>query len=118
VSSFAIEETVDVLRERLRGALLAPDDEGFEEATRLWNGMVGDPVVDLLGQQPYTQVQSYLDAAEPKGKHQRRQLRPPRRGQETYDPDNLLRSNRNIRPTRPPRPRPPHAPHPRTPDRS
>ena len=30
---------------------------------------LGDPVLDLLGQQPYTQVQSNLDAAEPKGHH-------------------------------------------------
>jgi FAD/FMN-containing dehydrogenase len=30
---------------------------------------LGDPVVDLLHQQPYTQVQSYLDATEPKGNH-------------------------------------------------
>jgi FAD/FMN-containing dehydrogenase len=28
-----------------------------------------DPVVDLLQEQPYTQVQSYLDATEPKGNH-------------------------------------------------
>ncbi len=30
---------------------------------------LADPVVDLLQEQPYTQVQSYLDAAEPKGNH-------------------------------------------------
>jgi FAD/FMN-containing dehydrogenase len=30
---------------------------------------LGDPVFDLLGEQPYTQVQSYLDATEPKGNH-------------------------------------------------
>jgi FAD/FMN-containing dehydrogenase/pimeloyl-ACP methyl ester carboxylesterase len=30
---------------------------------------IGDPVVDLLGVQPYTQIQSNLDAMEPKGKH-------------------------------------------------
>jgi FAD/FMN-containing dehydrogenase len=30
---------------------------------------LGDPVVDLLGEQPYTQVQSYLDDGEPKGHH-------------------------------------------------
>jgi FAD/FMN-containing dehydrogenase len=30
---------------------------------------VGDPVFDLLQEQPYTQVQSYLDAMEPKGMH-------------------------------------------------
>ncbi len=30
---------------------------------------IGDPVVDLLGEQPYTQVQSYLDDGEPKGMH-------------------------------------------------
>jgi FAD/FMN-containing dehydrogenase len=30
---------------------------------------IGDPVVDLLAEQPYTQVQSYLDATEPKGMH-------------------------------------------------
>jgi FAD/FMN-containing dehydrogenase len=31
--------------------------------------VLGDPVVDLLGEQPYTQVQSYLDDGEPKGNH-------------------------------------------------
>ncbi len=30
---------------------------------------LGDPVVDLLQVQPYTQLQSYLDATEPKGNH-------------------------------------------------
>jgi hypothetical protein len=30
---------------------------------------LGDPVVDLLAEQPYTQVQSYLDDTEPKGNH-------------------------------------------------
>jgi FAD/FMN-containing dehydrogenase len=30
---------------------------------------LADPVVDLLSVQPYTQVQSYLDATEPKGLH-------------------------------------------------
>ena len=30
---------------------------------------LGDPVVDLLSEQPYTQVQSYLDDGEPKGHH-------------------------------------------------
>jgi hypothetical protein len=30
---------------------------------------LGDPVFDLLARQPYTSVQSYLDATEPKGKH-------------------------------------------------
>ena len=30
---------------------------------------IGDPVFDLLGQQPYVQLQSYLDATEPKGDH-------------------------------------------------
>ena len=30
---------------------------------------LGEPLVDLLGEQPYTQVQSYLDEAEPKGMH-------------------------------------------------
>ncbi len=30
---------------------------------------LGDPIVDLLGELPYTQVQSYLDDAEPKGNH-------------------------------------------------
>jgi FAD/FMN-containing dehydrogenase len=30
---------------------------------------LGDPVVDLLAQQPYTEVQSYLDDGEPKGAH-------------------------------------------------
>ncbi|HEX6311736.1 MAG TPA: FAD-binding oxidoreductase [Acidimicrobiia bacterium] len=30
---------------------------------------IGDPIVDLLAPQPYTQLQSYLDATEPKGAH-------------------------------------------------
>ena len=30
---------------------------------------LGDPVVDLLHEQPYTELQSYLDATEPKGRH-------------------------------------------------
>lgn len=30
---------------------------------------LGDPIVDLLQEQPYVQVQSYLDAGEPKGHH-------------------------------------------------
>ena len=30
---------------------------------------LGEPVVDLLAEQPYTQVQSYLDETEPKGLH-------------------------------------------------
>lgn len=30
---------------------------------------LGDPVVDLLSEQPYIQVQSYLDDGEPKGNH-------------------------------------------------
>lgn len=30
---------------------------------------LGEPLVDLLREQPYVEVQSYLDAGEPKGKH-------------------------------------------------
>lgn len=30
---------------------------------------LGEPIVDLLAEQPYTQVQSYLDDGEPKGMH-------------------------------------------------
>jgi FAD/FMN-containing dehydrogenase len=30
---------------------------------------LGDPIMDLLQEQPYTQLQSYLDATEPKGNH-------------------------------------------------
>ena len=33
-------EAVEALRQRLRGPLLFPGDEGFEEATLLWNGMI------------------------------------------------------------------------------
>jgi FAD/FMN-containing dehydrogenase len=40
MTSFAIEETADALTERLRGPLLAPADTGYEDATRLWNGMI------------------------------------------------------------------------------
>ncbi len=34
------EETVEAFRQRLRAPLLSPEDAGFEEATRLWNGMI------------------------------------------------------------------------------
>lgn len=34
------EETVEAFRQRVRGSVLLPADGGFEEATRLWNGMV------------------------------------------------------------------------------
>jgi FAD/FMN-containing dehydrogenase len=34
------EVAIDALRERLRGQLLFPGDEDFEEATRLWNGLI------------------------------------------------------------------------------
>jgi hypothetical protein len=40
MTSFAIDQTADGLGARLRGALLAPADAGFEDATRLWNGMI------------------------------------------------------------------------------
>ena len=40
MTSFAIDETADALGQRLRGALLAPGDAGYEDATRLWNGMI------------------------------------------------------------------------------
>ena len=30
---------------------------------------LADPILDLIGEQPYTQVQSYLDEGEPKGNH-------------------------------------------------
>ncbi|WP_331234001.1 FAD-binding oxidoreductase [Natronorarus salvus] len=30
---------------------------------------LGDPIVDLLAEQPYTQLQSYLDGTQPKGNH-------------------------------------------------
>ena len=34
------EETLEAFRQRLRGPLLTPADPEFEEATRLWNGMI------------------------------------------------------------------------------
>ncbi|WP_129115885.1 FAD-binding oxidoreductase [Halegenticoccus tardaugens] len=34
------EETVEAFHQSLRGPLLSPTDEGFEEATRIWNGMI------------------------------------------------------------------------------
>lgn len=34
------EETVEAFGQRVRGPLLFPSDSGFEEATRLWNGMI------------------------------------------------------------------------------
>ena len=40
MTSFAVEATPTRFRERVRGPLLAPGDAGFDEATRLWNGMI------------------------------------------------------------------------------
>jgi FAD/FMN-containing dehydrogenase len=39
-TTIPIEEAIDALRERLRGPLLTPGGDGFEEATLLWNGMI------------------------------------------------------------------------------
>jgi FAD/FMN-containing dehydrogenase len=39
-TSLATEIAVNALRERLRGPLLFPGDDGFAEATRLWNGLI------------------------------------------------------------------------------
>ncbi|MFC7047243.1 FAD-binding oxidoreductase [Halobacteriaceae archaeon GCM10025711] len=33
-------ETIEALRHRLRGSLLVPEDPGYEDATRLWNGLI------------------------------------------------------------------------------
>ena len=38
--SIVSEGPVETLRQRLRGPLLAPGDDGFDEATRLWNGLI------------------------------------------------------------------------------
>lgn len=39
-STTLTQETVGAFRQCLRGPLLSPRDAGFEEATRLWNGMI------------------------------------------------------------------------------
>jgi FAD/FMN-containing dehydrogenase len=44
------------------------DLNGVEDALAPIRAL-GDPIVDLLHEQPYTQLQSYLDATEPKGNH-------------------------------------------------
>jgi FAD/FMN-containing dehydrogenase len=36
----AVEEVYSVLRQRFKGALLRPDDDEFERARSIWNGMV------------------------------------------------------------------------------
>jgi hypothetical protein len=36
----ATAPAVDGLRERVRGAVLLPGEPGFDDATRLWNGMI------------------------------------------------------------------------------
>ncbi len=40
VGSVGEERKVDELRDDLSGAVLQPDDDGFEEATTIWNGMI------------------------------------------------------------------------------
>jgi FAD/FMN-containing dehydrogenase len=61
--------------ERWHGELVAAmcacysgDPERADEALAPLRALA-DPVLDLLGEQPYTQVQSYLDDGEPKGDH-------------------------------------------------
>jgi FAD/FMN-containing dehydrogenase/pimeloyl-ACP methyl ester carboxylesterase len=44
-------------------------DLGDAEAAIAPVRAIGDPIVDLLHEQPYTELQSYLDATEPKGRH-------------------------------------------------
>ena len=44
-------------------------DAGDRDADLAPIRALGDPAVDLLEEQPYTQVQSYLDDTEPKGHH-------------------------------------------------
>jgi FAD/FMN-containing dehydrogenase/pimeloyl-ACP methyl ester carboxylesterase len=44
-------------------------DLGDAEAAVAPIRAIGDPIVDLLREQPYTELQSYLDATEPKGRH-------------------------------------------------
>ena len=40
-SSAAIDqETIDALRSDFRGCLLLPADQGYDEARRIWNGMI------------------------------------------------------------------------------
>jgi FAD/FMN-containing dehydrogenase len=39
-TSLQTEAAIEALRERLRGPLLFPGGEGFEEATLLWNGLI------------------------------------------------------------------------------
>ena len=50
------------------GRLLQRRPRGVDEALAPIRAL-GDPVFDLLGEQPYTEVQSYLDETEPKGMH-------------------------------------------------
>ncbi len=40
ITASLTEESVEALRGRLRGPLLFPQDPGFEDATRLWNGLI------------------------------------------------------------------------------
>jgi len=44
-------------------------DAGDRDAALAPIRALGEPVVDLLAEQPYTQAQSYLDETEPKGHH-------------------------------------------------
>jgi FAD/FMN-containing dehydrogenase len=50
-------------------AVCCSADAGAVEAVMKPIHDLGEPVFDLLAEQPYTQVQSYLDATEPKGHH-------------------------------------------------
>ena len=50
------------------GRLLQRRPAGADEALAPIRAL-GDPIVDLLDEQPYTEVQSYLDDTEPKGNH-------------------------------------------------
>ena len=40
MSTIASQEAVQALRAQVRGEVLTPENVGFEQATRLWNGMI------------------------------------------------------------------------------
>jgi hypothetical protein len=53
----------------LRHAVCYSGDLGSADDALAPIRSLGDPVVDLLQEMPYTQVQSFLDETEPKGPH-------------------------------------------------
>lgn len=63
LSTTSLDEVADRLRTRLRGALLRPGDDGFGDATALWNGLIAKTPALVVRPTGTADVVAAVDAA-------------------------------------------------------